>query len=68
MSLEDHMDFLFDDADKNARFKEIWKNYSIALSELKAGDGAIMNIKEQAENAMYQGVSSFSRQLSICRT
>lgn len=55
------MDFLFDDADKNARFKEIWKNYSIALSELKAGDGAIINIKEQAENAMYQGVSRTER-------
>ena len=31
------MDFLFDNADKNVRFKEIWKNYSIALSELKIG-------------------------------
>lgn len=55
------MDFLFDDADKNVRFKEIWKNYSIALSELKAGDGAIIKIKEQAENAMYQGVSRTER-------
>lgn len=55
------MDFLFDDADKNIRFKEIWKNYSIALSELKSGDGAILNIKKQAENAMYQGVSRTER-------
>lgn len=45
----------------HARFKEIWKNYSIELSELKAGDGAIINIKEQAENAMYQGVSRTER-------
>ena len=46
---------------KEAKFKEVWKNYSHALSELKAGDSAIIRMKEQAENAMYQGVSRTER-------
>ena len=37
------------------------KNYSVALSELKAGDSAIIRMKELAENAMYQGVSRTER-------
>ena len=48
------MNFLFDDEVKDTNFKEIWKNYSVALSELKAGDSAIIRMKELAENAMYQ--------------
>ena len=51
------MNFLFDDEVKDIKFKEVWKNYSHALSELKAGDSAIIRMKELAENAMYQGVS-----------
>ena len=39
----------------------MWKNYSHALSELKAGDSAIIRMKELAENAMYQGVSRTER-------
>lgn len=31
------MNFLFDDEVKDIKFKEVWKNYSHALSELKAG-------------------------------
>ena len=55
------MNFLFDDEVKDTSFKEIWKNYSVALSELKAGDSAIIRMKELAENAMYQGVSRTER-------
>ena len=55
------MNFLFDDEVKDTNFKEIWKNYSVALSELKAGDSAIIRMKELAENAMYQGVSRTER-------
>lgn len=55
------MDFLFDDAAKAAGFKEIWKNYSMALSELKVGNSAIIRLKEQAESAMYQGVCRTER-------
>ena len=47
---------------KNVKFKEVWKNYSIALSELKAGDGAIVQIEKQAENAMYQEKQRFYEQ------
>ena len=55
------MNFLFDDEVKDIKFKEVWKNYSHALSELKAGDSAIIRMKELAENAMYQGVSRTER-------
>ena len=55
------MNFLFDDEVKDTKFKEVWKNYSHALSELKAGDSAIIRMKELAENAMYQGVSRTER-------
>lgn len=51
----------FDDEVKDIKFKEVWKNYSHALSELKAGDSAIIRMKELAENAMYQGVSRTER-------
>lgn len=55
------MNFLFDDEVKDIKFKEVWKNYSHALSELKAGDSAIISMKELAENVMYQGVSRTER-------
>ena len=38
------MNFLFDDEVKDIKFKEVWKNYSHALSELKAGDSAIKSV------------------------
>lgn len=56
------MNFLFDDEVKDIKFKEVWKNYSHALSELKAGDSAIIRMKELAENAMYLSI------ISICRS
>lgn len=55
------MDFLFDDEDKYTDFKEVWKNYSVALRELKPGDDTIIHKKKMAENAMYQGVSRTER-------
>ena len=55
------MDFLFDDVAKAVGFKEIWNNYSMALSELKVGNSAIIRLKKQAENAMYQGVCRTER-------
>lgn len=61
------MNFLFDDEVKDIKFKEVWKNYSHALSELKAGDSAIIRMKELAENAMYQGVSRTERISVICQ-
>lgn len=55
------MDFLFDNDGKDAKFNEVWKNYSVALNELKSGNGSIIHIKEQAEDAMYQGVCRTER-------
>ena len=53
------MDFLFEG--KNTEFREVWKNYSTVLHELKAGDAAVINVKRQAEDAMYQGVCRTER-------
>ena len=53
------MDFLFKGENKD--FKVIWKNYSVALSEVKAGDNAILNLKNRAEDAMYGAVCRTER-------
>jgi len=53
------MDFLFQG--KNSDFHNVWRKYSAALSELKAGDTAILDLKQEAENAMYQGVCRTER-------
>ena len=55
------MKFLFDDELKAEQFREVWKNYSVALSELKVGDRTIIYMKKLAENAMYQGVCRTER-------
>lgn len=57
----DVMDFLFDDEKKQNHFREIWSNYSVMLREMKEGDIGIIQIKKQAENAMYQGVCRTER-------
>ncbi len=53
------MDFLF--VDRKTEFHNIWKNYSVALNELKAGDNTIIQVKDAAQNAMYQGVCRTER-------
>lgn len=57
------MDFLFGGKSSNDRenFHEIWSNYSASLKELNLGESTIIQIKEQAENAMYQGVCRTER-------
>lgn len=57
----DVMEFLFDDEKKQVQFKEIWSNYSVKLHEMKEGDTAILQVKNQAEDAMYQGVCRTER-------
>lgn len=57
----DVMKFLFDDEKKQADFKEVWSDYSVKLHEMKEGDAAILSVKNQAENAMYQGVCRTER-------
>lgn len=54
------MDFLFEG--KQEEFHTVWKNYSVALVEMKSGSNAVIQVKNQALKAqeeMYQG---------ICRT
>ncbi|MCC8136682.1 MAG: hypothetical protein LIO76_01210 [Clostridiales bacterium] len=54
------MDFLFEG--KQEEFHTVWKNYSVALVEMKSGQDAVIQIedrKKQAQDEMYQG---------ICRT
>lgn len=55
------MKFLFNRDKKFSEFREIWSKYSVMLRELKEGDTAIINIKKQAEDAMYQGVCRTER-------
>ena len=49
------MNFLFDDEVKDIKFKEVWKNYSHALSELKAG---VFSPKMYNSNMAYNQLSS----------
>lgn len=53
------MDFLFEG--KQTDFHTVWKDYSVSLNELKVGDQAIIQLKKQAENAMYNGVCRTER-------
>jgi len=53
------MDFLFEG--KQSDFHNVWKNYSVALNELKSGDRAILQVKREAEDAMYHGVCRTER-------
>lgn len=55
------MKFLFNNDKRFSDFKKIWSNYSVMLNELKEGDTAILHIKNQAEDAMYQGVCRTER-------
>ena len=53
------MDFLF--AGKTGEFRKVWSDYNIALHELKDGDISIIRIKNEAEDAMYEGVCRTER-------
>lgn len=53
------MDFLF--AGKAGEFRKVWSNYNTALHELRDVDFSIIHIKNEAENAMYEGVCRTER-------
>ena len=53
------MDFLF--TDSRQQFRKVWSDYNIALHEMKNGDSAIIQIKKNAEDAMYAGVCRTER-------
>lgn len=53
------MDFLF--PSDRAQFRKVWTDYNVALHQLKTGDSAILQIKHEAESAMYTGVCRTER-------
>jgi hypothetical protein len=53
------MDFLFNG--NHREFHTVWKNYSVALNEITSDDASIVQVKNQAQNAMYQGVCRTER-------
>lgn len=53
------MDFLL--RDKSESFHEIWHDYSVSLQELHLGKSSVIQIKDKAENAMYEGVCRTER-------
>ena len=55
------MKFIFNDEEKYTEFDEIWKNYSVVLRETKLVDTTVIELKNLAEDAMYQGVSRTER-------
>lgn len=56
------MDFIFTDEVKRKKFREIWNNYSNKLIEFKNKDYTTLRLcKNEAENAMYQGVCRTER-------
>jgi len=49
------IDFLLHQADKQAAFHEVWKDYSAHLSELAVGDWTVLAAsKDRAQSALYQ--------------
>lgn len=55
------MKFIFNDEAKYGEFEKIWDNYSVVLREMKIGDATVIELKNLAEDAMYQGVSRTER-------
>lgn len=53
------MDFLFDDT--RHEFRKVWSDYNVALHEMKNSDTAVIQVKKQAEDAMYAGVCRTER-------
>ena len=53
------MDFLFNGNTKE--FRKVWSDYNVALHELHEGDASIIQVKNAAEDAMYQGVCRTER-------
>lgn len=55
------MNFLFAEHDRQQQFKEVWNDFSINLREINFKDLSIIEVKNNAENAMYQGVCRTER-------
>ena len=55
------MKFIFNDEAKYGEFEKIWDNYHVVLRETKLVDTTVIELKNLAEDAMYQGVSRTER-------
>lgn len=55
------MDFLLQREEKKQQFKEIWQDFSNTLREVKVDQITILEAKNKAEDAMYQGVARTER-------
>jgi len=55
------MKFIFNDEAKYGEFEKIWDNYHVVLRETKLVDATVIELKNLAEDAMYQGVSRTER-------
>lgn len=58
-------DFLFEhDPNQQTEFKEVWNNFSIALSQASVLDFAVLSAKkQQAEDSLYKGIARTERML-----
>lgn len=61
------MEFLFHEHKKKEDFKKVWSDYSISLHEIKAGDTAVISVKQKAEDVLYGGVCRTER-ISVMET
>ncbi|MGE4589043.1 MAG: DEAD/DEAH box helicase family protein [Acidaminococcaceae bacterium] len=57
------MNFLFSDEEKRRNFREVWHNFSVSLREIFDENLTIIEIKNKAESAMYEGVCRTERML-----
>lgn len=57
------MNFLFSDEERRRNFREVWHNFSVSLREISDENLTIIDIKNIAENAMYEGVCRTERML-----
>ena len=57
------MNFLFSDEERRNNFKEVWHDFSVSLREISSDNLTVIDIKNTAESAMYEGVCRTERML-----
>ena len=60
--------FLFDNDERIERFEATWDSYSSSLREVTTEFGTLINIKQKAENEMYDGICRTERLLIESKT
>lgn len=59
------MKFLLVCPEQQQAFKEVWSNFSVKLSEISIGDLSIIEVKNNAEDALYQGICRTERMAAV---